>query len=547
MAHCFSALAVLLAGTAVVQHNVGLGAGPIYAGGLQSVPGGYLSLDNEPFPIGTPTAVAAGTPTVVYTMHAPVSSEITDYAVTCTIRYTDADAGQTLDGGVGEWTFHQHVVGGFHGGAFCAQNPAGGADICTTGAALSGIGSYSLDPVPGPDSGLQAGATCGFGWSGSALTVVANPGIVSYAFGWITGQRVKDPGAPASVDSGVDASDSGTDAADASDAGDSGIDGGPAPTMSLVTPNSDSARGGVTVTSTIGNCGLTTPTVTVGGTSATGISCTGGVLTFTNPAYSTNAGTNTNQTITVTTSQGSVSSSTTANSMRYSAATECGFSARFRGDSLAGGTWTTWPDISGNGHSMRSVNGSATTTVNSLVAPTFNGSTTYAIQSDTTAICALLGDGGAPEVTIVAAAESSSYAGGPAGVVALTAGNAADGGLAASGFSTQIQNYSNTSYASDRTNNITGIALTNADAYGLGVISNGASSYLLTTTTLSSATTLGQQTTFGPLLVGAIASGSSITYVWSGPVMEVTVQCCALNTTELQEAVNVMRTTWSTQ
>jgi hypothetical protein len=126
---------------------------------------------------------------------------------------------------------------------------------------------------------------------------------------------------------------------------------------------------------------------------------------------------------------------------------------------------------------------------------------------------------------------------------------AANFGSTTSGNQTAIDLVSNQAFASDiQLAGLAGPSLVTANRYGIGAINNGASSAIQVGSTLvTSGTALNIQTTVGNFRIGATENPTTNpVFQFTSDVDEVEVWSCALTSTELGEAINVVRTTWNT-
>lgn len=283
LAHYMAGLALLLSATAattiVAPHVFGFGQGQFT--GEQHV-GLYGRLWNSA--ISSPVHVAASTPTTIaaLTLLAPATNETQAFAATVTLRYDESDASVSLDGGSFAFTGLHEVVGSFVGGAFCAQSLSGSGYTCATSSATS-IDTPLNGATP---SGVLLGATMPIVWTGTQLAVQVTCPVPCYAsVGWATGMRGLDPGAVASVDSGVDSSDASdasdagdsSDAADAADANDSGSGDSGNGNVASIVPGAGPLAGGQSVTIT--GLGLGPTCLMIDGVAPTG--CSGSATTQT--------------------------------------------------------------------------------------------------------------------------------------------------------------------------------------------------------------------------------------------------------------------------
>jgi hypothetical protein len=477
------------------------------------------------------------------------TGELAPYWGAAVISYDGINASLSCDGGTCSSFLTSILPADFHGGQLCVM---GGATCAGTDG--GGIDTKLLSFPAG--NATVYGGTEQLVWSASLNQIqlqICCGTQACRAQGRISGQRllastVFDAGVDAAdaadATDGSDASDASdandaadaTDAADASDASDASDSGGGITLVSIVPPVAyNNALDTHTFTVASGCTG--SPSATVGGVAATSVTCTSSTEgTFVAPLLASGAGglngTTSQQTVVITMGGGTATGSGATNSLRYYAANTA-VGAGYTGTVLAGGTWTSWPDSSGNGLTMASIGSPTTTTVNGHNSPTFNGTSQYA---DIGAGCT-----GGTTATIVAAAE-------------VTQATALNGVADLYGASYEL--FVNMDVATDfRTQASDAIAnniysannsIAENSLYRIGVIDNGALSYIQVGSTLSSAQTLhAKETTLG-LGIGALYTSSVWGDYFKGPIPEVIFYCGAISTTDLNLDLTNIQTTWNT-
>lgn len=153
------------------------------------------------------------------------------------------------------------------------------------------------------------------------------------------------------------------------------------PTMpTVLTPNDGPSSGGTVITAALGGggcgAGVTSVVFSASGYSAnaTSVSCNSGtgVATFTSPAFNVTTSSTTDITVTITTAGGSAASTGHLNSFHFLDSTGA-WAGTWRGDSLAGGTWTSWVSPVGP-HTLTSHASPTTASVSGITVAAFLGS-----------------------------------------------------------------------------------------------------------------------------------------------------------------------------
>lgn len=453
------------------------------------------------------------------------------------------------------------------GGAQNASSATFGAQV----ASVAGVNTLSGGVVgrcsPVSTDTTQSTATCtiaplaaslsdgGLAPSGAVSMVSAANPFPFYAAGF---SFTSDAGV---TDSGP--ADSGSDAADASD---SGSDSGPSNVPLAIFPNEALATGGTVHSYTFSNsgtCGSGTPTVTVGGVSATSVTCTSGAGTFVSPANSVGNGglngTNTNLAVVWTTTSGACpsgcTSAATANSVRYFDQNVAAL-AWYRSDSFPSGPtqWGsdggTWPDLSGNGLSLSAFAGSGNTTPNTNLSAlngavavqyrTSAGNATYAASTlglDAGARSCVAGS--AFSVASVICPTLSAAQQGFAGVATQSTNPSPGTNITSTVTATGGGSDYSTAATSGANNSIV-----SGSCYRLGYVANGGSTFAITGSTATTGTA-GSMGTPAQVEIGGGGTLPTPTFYANGLVVDVLMTCGAVTQAALQRQLNVMQTTWT--
>lgn len=321
--------------------------------------------------------------------------------------------------------------------------------------------------------------------------------------------------------------------------------GGAAPVMgAFLTPDTGPSSGG-TVSSiplTGGACGggISSVIYSASGYSAnaTSVSCTGGVATFTSPAFNVTTSSTTDITVTITTTGGSVASSTHLNSFHFLDSTNA-WVAMFRGDKLAGGAWSSIASNVGS-VTLTAVNSPTTATLNGINMMSFLGtSSQYAHLG--ASLCT------SANITMVAVACAPG---------ALTSGsNTAFGAFSITGnhpqFEIGIDQATGQGFTGDA---YTGSALTNSGTIVDATCYRIGGSYNVSTTsfhavvgsTFATPWVGGTITgTWNDFIIGAYNQNSAFAGYFTGTLAELDVKCTLDSDAVIQTELNAMQLAWS--
>jgi hypothetical protein len=244
------------------------------------------------------------------------------------------------------------------------------------------------------------------------------------------------------------------------------------------------------------------------------------------------------------TTAGSVSSSTTANSIRF-IENNAAVAAWHRGDSLSGSTWsTTWPDLSGNGVTLTaSASGAGSsnivvlTTLNGLKVPNFNwGLGQYGLSAG--GVCSA---GNAISIASVVCPTLYTAQQGQAGI--STTSGAPSPGVNVNDSTGGNQNGGGSDYSTAATHGSAGTVVSGS-CYRMGYVANGGSTFAITgsTMTTGSAGTTGTPSRYE---IGAGGTTQPPVYFANGLIAEVAITCSALSQAALQRQLDNFQKTWT--
>lgn len=363
---------------------------------------------------------------------------------------------------------------------------------------------------------------------------------------------VNGPAGSAIVDAGVDSGP---------------VDAGPGNMPLVLTPPEAFASGG-TITNYVfansGACGSGTPTVTVGGVAATGVTCTGtpGAGHWTNPANSVgNGGLNGSSaslSVVITTTGGacpSGCSSFGAQNGIYYLAQNVASLGWYRSDSFPTGptTWGgdggPWPDLSGNSVSLFANAGAGNSSsvtnlsvLNGLVAVQYRtsaGTATYAASTiGLDAGARSCPAGSAFSVANIICPTLSAAQQGWAGVA--TESTNPSPGTNVTATATAASGGSDYSTAATTGSNGT---ITSGSCYRNGYVANGASTFAITGSTVTTGTA-GSTGTPTQLEIGGGGTLPLPTFYANGLVVEVLFTCHAVTQADLKQQLNAMQAVW---
>lgn len=206
--------------------------------------------------------------------------------------------------------------------------------------------------------------------------------------------------------------------------------------------------------------------------------------------------------------------------------------AHWIGYTLPGGTWSSWTDSTGNGNTQLGQLSPGTTTVNGLVAPTFDGSTQFAAVS--AGVC------GATAISIATVSQSASLTS-SAQVVA--------GGTASSAATLYVSQYTSgspTAHVSDvtATNLNSTNDLASGSPYFIGAVNNGSSSYVQLSGTVTTGPLQAVTATQSNFTIGALDITGTVSNYFGGSVEEVVVWCGAISQTDMGVTDTILKDTW---
>jgi hypothetical protein len=321
------------------------------------------------------------------------------------------------------------------------------------------------------------------------------------------------------------------------------------PTMpTVLTPNDGPSSGGTVIKAALGGggcgAGVTSVVFTASGytANATSITCTGGVAQFTSPAFNVTTSSTTDITVTITTAGGSAASSTHFNSFHFLDSTNA-WAGMYRGDSLAGGSWTTLSSNVGS-KTLTSSGSPTTSTLNGINVMSFLGSSSQYAHLGAGMCSGVVGN-----LTLVAIACTP---------VSLTGGA-----------NTSIANYAMASQpnaefemyfdqSSDKWAGATDIFLTNANTATNTVLANscyrvGASinastnfAHIVVGSTFGTPVSLGAiSTAHTDFFVGAYQQSSTISGFFTGTIAELNAKCALDSDGVIQTELNAMQLSWN--